>query len=344
MTVDSSNNNTWRRLYEAAIQVKELAPWDWMFEDEVFGVQDPETGNLGFVSVMGQGGEHFAVGFYLGQEGLYGFLAMESLSAEDDTVAPEMFLQVPQLQASFEDRNELSDKDRQVIKELGLKFRGRQAWPMFRSYRAGFMPWHLDADEARFLTHALEQTLQVAPRIKETPSLLGAQDSDVYLVRVPHREADGLAWEDQWQQVPPPGPKDIAVKIDEGVWKKLLNTPHTKRTIEIDFFMVLTPIMDKERPYFPYALLMVDAKEGFIVGQDLLYVETTVEAMLGKIPWSVASQLATMNMIPQQVKVRSGLLVALLQPLADTLRFKLKESSRLRMLDEVKSIFLELAQ
>ena len=56
MTVESTNNNTWRRLYEAAIQVKELAPWEWMFEDEVFGVQDPETGKLGFVSVMGQGG------------------------------------------------------------------------------------------------------------------------------------------------------------------------------------------------------------------------------------------------------------------------------------------------
>ena len=59
MSVDSSNNNTWRRLYEAAIRVKELAPSEWMFEDAVFGVQDPETGKLGFVSVMGQVGEHF---------------------------------------------------------------------------------------------------------------------------------------------------------------------------------------------------------------------------------------------------------------------------------------------
>ena len=344
MIDESTNNDTWRRLYEAAIQVKELAPWEWMFEDEVFGVQDPETGKLGFVSVMGQAEEHFAIGLYLGQEGLYGLLTMESLAAEDDTVAPELFLQVPQLQASFEDRNELRDRDRQAIKDLGLKFRGRQAWPMFRSYRAGFMPWHLDADEARFLTHALEQTLQVAPRIKETPSLFGAQESHVYLIRVPHWEAGGLVWEDQWQQVPPPGRKDIAVRIDEGVWKKLLDTPRTKRTVEIDFFMMFMPIMDKERPYFPYVLLMVDAKDGFIVSQDLLYVETTVETMVGKIPLSVASQLVKLNMIPQQVKVRPGLLIALLQPLADTFRFKLKESSHLSTLDEVKAMFLELAQ
>lgn len=45
--------NEWRRLHEAAIQVKEIAPWEFMEETDVFGVQNPETGELGFVSVMG---------------------------------------------------------------------------------------------------------------------------------------------------------------------------------------------------------------------------------------------------------------------------------------------------
>jgi hypothetical protein len=52
-------NEQWRRLYEAAVGVKELAPWEWMTETDVFGVQDPETQEIGFVSVMGALGEHF---------------------------------------------------------------------------------------------------------------------------------------------------------------------------------------------------------------------------------------------------------------------------------------------
>lgn len=36
-----------RRLYQAAMRVKELAPWEWMDEADIFGVQDPETGELG---------------------------------------------------------------------------------------------------------------------------------------------------------------------------------------------------------------------------------------------------------------------------------------------------------
>ncbi len=37
-----------------------------MTEGDVFGVQDPDTGELGFVSVMGMLGEHYAVSVYLG--------------------------------------------------------------------------------------------------------------------------------------------------------------------------------------------------------------------------------------------------------------------------------------
>ncbi|MGH3145873.1 MAG: DUF7309 domain-containing protein, partial [Rubrobacter sp.] len=122
----------WRWLYESAVRIKEVAPWEWMTEADVFGVQSPETGEPGFVSVMGMLGEHYAVSLYLGSEGIHGFLDLQEMGPFAD---PEALIQIPQLQASFEDREELDRRDREVIKELGLKFRGRNAWPMFRSYR-----------------------------------------------------------------------------------------------------------------------------------------------------------------------------------------------------------------
>jgi hypothetical protein len=41
MVEDLPTNEQWRRLYEAAVGVKELSPWEWMTETDVFGVQDP---------------------------------------------------------------------------------------------------------------------------------------------------------------------------------------------------------------------------------------------------------------------------------------------------------------
>src|ERR1051326_7444971 len=158
-----------KTLFSLAARVKELAPWEWMDESEVFGVQNPETGELGFVSVMGMAGQHFAVAVYVGAEGLYGVL---DFASQETITNPDQLLAIPQLQASFENRDTLDKQDRELIKRLGLKFRGAGAWPMFRSYRPGFMPWFVTSEEARFLAHALEQTLEVAPRVKEDPDIL----------------------------------------------------------------------------------------------------------------------------------------------------------------------------
>jgi hypothetical protein len=140
VTADSSPTlQEWRKLYEAAIQIKQLAPWERMSEDMLFGVQDPETGEIGFVSIMGALGEHFAVAVYIGAKGLQGFWIAHS-GDENPFIPAEVILETFHLQASFEDRNMLRKDDRDIIKQLGLKFRGRNEWPMFRSYRPGFVP------------------------------------------------------------------------------------------------------------------------------------------------------------------------------------------------------------
>ena len=63
----------WQRLYELAIELKEMAPWNWMSEVDLFGLQNPQDGQLGFVSIMGELGEYFALALYRGPEGLAGF-------------------------------------------------------------------------------------------------------------------------------------------------------------------------------------------------------------------------------------------------------------------------------
>src|SRR5262249_4599727 len=135
----------WKKLYVAAAKVKEMSPWEWMMEDEVFGVQNPETDEIGFVSVMGAGGEHFAISVYPGAEALYDFLTLHNEGEEEteDSAVAERVLEIPQLQASFEDRNSLQKEDRDLIKKLNLKFRGANNWPLFRNYAPGMFPWFL---------------------------------------------------------------------------------------------------------------------------------------------------------------------------------------------------------
>ena len=81
----------WTRLYELMGIIRELTPWEYMYEHNIFGVQFPEKGDLGFVSVMGNLGEHFAVAVYVGKKGFEGFLNMQRMG---DRLAPEIVLVV----------------------------------------------------------------------------------------------------------------------------------------------------------------------------------------------------------------------------------------------------------
>src|SRR5437868_12839826 len=67
----------WREFYSLAGKVHEMAPWEWMQEADVFGVEDPEGGEIQFVSVMGALGEHFAVALYPGAWALSQFWALQ---------------------------------------------------------------------------------------------------------------------------------------------------------------------------------------------------------------------------------------------------------------------------
>ena len=146
-------------LYEAAAAFKQAQPWTELYDADLIAVDNPETGERGYCSVMGHGGMHYALGVYLGTKGLFGFNRLLEKSGDMTGLA---FLEFQDnIMCSFEDRDQLNQADRDQIKALGLKFRGRNAWPMFRRYEPGFYPWSINVDECMFLTHALRQVLIV---------------------------------------------------------------------------------------------------------------------------------------------------------------------------------------
>lgn len=361
----------WRRLYDVAQKVHDLAPWQWMEESDLFGVQNPENDDLGFVSVMGMAGEYFAVGMYLGAKGLYGFWDIQDNAP---FVHPMEVLQVPQLQVSFGSRDETDDHDRQIIKSLGLKFRGKHAWITFRSYRAGFMPWYLEGHEARFLAAALEQLLEVAPRVRDDPNILLSEDErfddddeieaeykvalngdfddddeddefyeESCLVRVPHHEGDTLRWDEQFMTIPVPEEPQRTIALDMDTLGKLKQLPRQNNTFEIGVFMLPTPVAEKrgERPFFPYVLLAVDKRSGAIVGNDMMQPLPSLDSMWTHVPGAVMQGLTSLGFIPKEIHVGTPLMMELLQPLANASKFKLRLQEFLPALNAVQE---ELSQ
>jgi uncharacterized protein DUF6930 len=327
----------WVRLYAAAGRVKGMAPWEWMMEGDVFGVRNPERDEIGFVSVMGAGGEHFAVALYQGAAAFYDFLALSEAGGDGraDRVVAGRVLEIPQLQASFEDRGHLQKEDRDVIKKLNLKFRGANSWPMFRNYAPGMFPWFLTSSEARFLTIALEQLLDIAPRVRDDEDCLCGEENNEFLVRVPRVEKARLVWEDKIMPVPEPDLKDAApAPLDPQLLESLKQLPEVTNVIEIELAMLPMPVREKkDRPFFPYLLMLAEASSGAIVGSDMLQPLPSLDAMRAELPSKVAEYLQQLGVKPMIIAVRTETTARSLAPLANELGIRIKLSPNLPALD-----------
>ncbi|MBI3922185.1 MAG: hypothetical protein HY318_12260 [Armatimonadetes bacterium] len=327
----------WKDLYEAAQDFKELGCWDWMYDADLFGVEDPVSGEIGYCCIMGAGGEHFALGVYQGSEGLAGYLQMQSGEIPEEPV--EALTLQKCLMASFEDRERLEKPDLETIKQLSLKFRGRHAWPLFRGYRPCYCPWFVTGKEARFLIIALRQSVQVAPRFREDPHLLDPPQRGQFLIRVPRKVEGSVEWSDAWRAPAPYVPTSVDPEpIDFDRLQRIVETAgSTDGILEMDFSLSPGGVRESkgERPYYPYLVLVVDHSSGFVFDAEFVSANELNSAFAEKLLKLIEQH----QMIPREIQIRREEAAALLNTVAMSLDIRLSRKPRLKSLDKAKREF-----
>ena len=325
----------WKDLYEAAIEFKKIKCWDWMWDTDLFGVQNPVTGEIGYCCVMGGAGEHFALAVYQGSEGLNGYLTLQSgknyPSLEDILSLQKL------LMASFEDRKILQKEDIQLTKKFDLKFSGSDSWPLFRSYRPGFHPWYLTGEEARYLTLYLWQAIDVALHFKDDPGMLTPPTENRYLVRVSKKDKTGLSWRDMWMEPLPLQKAEIIVEpVDEVRLEKIKRRiPYRQGVWEVDFFYYPEALREdkEERPYYSYITLWVDQHSGFILSYDLAKPAKCMSEFQGQFLKIAENR----KILPREILVKKEKTFKLLEPITSELEINLRRVKKLKMLEEAQA-------
>lgn len=329
----------WKKLYDTMIEIKKIAPWQWLEETDLFAVQNPENNEIGFVSVMGAIGEHYSIAVYLGERGFHCFWDMQNCTVKD--LLFQKLFETPQLQASFEDRQTLEEDEIKLINKIGLTFRGKASWPLFRSHHPGFLPWRLETAEARFLQHVLEQTIDVSLRVKSDRSLLKPDDLEVYLLRKRVRVKNDYVWQDALYETPQPEPIQIEFMEKMSAISKLKNMQPDKSSLEVDFFMMPAPIHEKgSRPYLPYVLMLVEQRNGMVLGTELLPPVPTLESLWGRVPAKVSEMLAKQKLLPGKLLVSSELLYQLLLQFCDKTGISLEHVKKLPNASQARTSFM----
>ena len=332
-------------LCELAFHIQQLSPWNFMQETDVFGFQDPESGALGFVSVMGQLGEFAAISVYRGVEGLYGWRNFEELLKIDakSEEAHDMVYEIPQLQLAFVEPMILERRDRDIINASGFKFSKTQQ-PQFRSYRPGYLPWFLTRKEASHLIYALTQTITVASRFFLDASVIPFNEDPEardYLIRIPRLKDSTPYWEDSIVTVDPPPTQLLPFSVDDNAFAKLKEFPRSG-PLEVELFVFPARVeRSHERPRLIYTLLAVDSASDFVVGVKLIEAVDGVDLMYASVAETLAADWMHHQIVPQEVRVGSVRLLNVLQPLATQLDMTLSLVKNLPALNRAKRSMIE---
>ncbi|MGC8970684.1 MAG: DUF7309 domain-containing protein [bacterium] len=242
----------WKRLFELVEKFKNLESWYWMGYGDVFGVQDPNTGTICYFNVIAfemEDSEVYGLAVYIGKDGLSSLLEMLDEVHDDE----EQFFYNDLIIIQFVDRKILTKEDLEIIKKVGLKFRGKNNWILFRRCIPGYIPRMLNKEEVNLLNSVLDQAIDVCLMFKENPNL---KSMDKVLIRTCKKEDSKVIWEDEQVSLDYPDEELIVYDTNE-IIEKGINEIKPKKTLDewaIDFFFLPNPVQDEESGdiYFPY--------------------------------------------------------------------------------------------
>ena len=336
----------WRDLYEAANALRKSACWMWMSDADIFGVQDPASGQKFYCSIMGASDMEFGVVAYRGYQGLKTLLQLLHIEDEIHEAAIDEDLPFVQdaLSCTFDDREELDKQDLSVIRSLGLKYRGRNEWPLFRDYTPGLALWYLTGQQCVSLTHILGQALAVAMECKNegTTDILYGPNDEITL-RVARKTADGLVWTSRFMQESEESMESLTIELsDQLLVRKLKQLPTQKRkSWELDRFFLPAAIQDRDRPYYPQMLAIVEHDSGLALSTGIEEEQNDAEEMPAD---ELIDILLKLGSKPRRILVKQTRLFILLEKFCEQLDIEIRLTDQLPKISELRRGFLEFSR
>lgn len=282
-------------------QLLELAPWKWMYESELFGVEPPGSDFTYFASIMGSAGQFTALSFYEGGNAADQFLFIQETEIGSN---PKDILLIPHLMVTFAEPEDMQPEDRSRIKNLGYSPDSNKQWPVFLQYLPGHPPVFPDLKRLRHLLPLLEQTIFVVKdaRKKGLNFITRTNDGIQGMLRSMNPETN--SWHSENRAIPT---RYISadIRFSEELAARLKQIPLQDIVLETDLVLFPMPIADKDPEYFPFAFLLIDQQSGYIVHCEMISPHPSVDEMFASCGQLLLKILTGQNIRPIQIHVRS---------------------------------------
>lgn len=321
----------WKELYEAATRIKGLKPWEKFWDMDLIGIQYGSEEETVFFSILGRGGTCYGIAVYEGYEGLNRFLMLSM--QQQMNLSPEyvMFNQ-KNLTCYWGNRDELTDKQRKIIKDLGYSYRGKNQWLYFLSFEPGYYPYNMDEKEVLRMTGYL-QDLELALKYYDDANVkVDFEKGNMFLFSLGQ---DKKTWDFGEAALPFTAFQfGNLVITDEGLLADLAKVPKCRAVLEADVSVMGAKIADKKysRPANPALSLLGDAASGMIINFKMSEPDDDPMMLLAEMMIDFIFQYGS----PKEIHVSNVIVEAGLEQICDVCGVKLRRVKRLQGLDSFR--------
>lgn len=327
-----ANLEQWNELYQVTMNIKKLEPWNYLWDMDIITIFLPEYEEPFYCSVMGRGGECFAVAVYKGYDAIHGFYKL----ADAHEILPDQLIRYQDnLTCYFGDREELNSKEIKTIKDLGLKFRGRNQWIFFRSFKPGYVPYFLNEEEVIELTNVFKNLFMSLRALIEQNLKVNFEEGHTLYRMFDKKKSLWLNFEGPLQI--PERKVSIPVIKNDVLIEKIKRKKHLNNAVEFDTIYLNAVIDDKkyERPIFPRLIIFADKNTGMLLHQNMMLPEENdVEQILNNF----IDVLLNIG-IPNAIYVRDEYLSEMISDLCKKVKIEIIVSERLPSIDEFAEAF-----
>lgn len=320
----------WKNLYEAATRLRLLEPWELLWDMDIIGVrvgEKPE--NTVFYSILGKGGECYGIAVYEGYDAFNTFL-MLTMKEQMNLSVEYAMLNQKNLTCYWGNREELSARQREIIKELGYKYRGRNQWLYFQSFEPGYIPYNLSQDEVLRMTEHLKD-LETAFSCYKASGIQVAFDQGKMFSFI--YGPDRRTWSFGEEPLPFTSYNFKSLIItDEELLRELSKTPRGKYILEADIRPMGATVSDKkyEKPVSPVMSILTEARTGLVFGCGMNGPHEDEKVSLA----DSVIELIFKTGAPKEIRVSNIIVEAALEQLCGVCGIKLRRVKHLRGIDE----------
>lgn len=261
-------------MLSAAFKYRDSNLWKCLSDNNIFAFRLSD-GEVGYCCVMGNGGEHLALGFYRGATGFSTYLKTTMMGSGDmsEMDAFEMSLSFNCINCDFMQASAMNAEVKVIIRNYAnahnLKIRRPNGWPDFTRHQPGKMPDGItDEKDASDIVEALHAALAVSAKVNPDnlvelgfdvegnyPTLEGGK-AVPYLVP----NADGTSYDWQTIQLPALQPDAVSeTPFSNDILVRQVKRLSSKGVLQMKLMHMPTPIGgDGGEPYLPVMLFCVE--------------------------------------------------------------------------------------